>query len=57
MSSLDGARRKLAAEGDGGERCPMHGYRGSNFFGTVERTPKARARLLKEEVGQSTAAE
>ena len=39
IGSLDGACQKLAAEGDGGEWCPVHGYGGSNFSGLVERTP------------------
>ena len=36
MGSLEGARRKLAAEGDDGKWCPIHGYRGSSLFGVTE---------------------
>ena len=32
-SSLDGVHRKLAAEDEGGEWCPMHGYTGFNLVG------------------------
>ena len=36
MGSLEGACRKLAAEGDGGEWCPIHGYGSSSLFGVTE---------------------
>ena len=36
--SLDGVHRKLAAEDEGGEWCPMQGYVGNNLAGVSAKT-------------------